>query len=106
MLPVDTFHQHSDFIVLRTLCYFKKYAVPYFEEVWQIDYKLYANKSLLYDNNHTPMQVASDLHLHVDLYHRSLTNILHISPLLNCRLYVDLSAKYFVVMQPQFGIGT
>ncbi len=29
---------------------------------------MYANKSLLYDNNHTPsMQVASDLHLHVDL---------------------------------------
>ncbi len=64
MPPVDTFR---DFLVLRTLRYFKKYVAPYFKEVWQVDHKLYANKSLLYNNKHTPMQVASDLHLHVDL---------------------------------------
>ncbi len=35
---MDTFHQHSDFLVLHTLRNFKKFVAPYFEEVRQVDY--------------------------------------------------------------------
>ncbi len=106
-LHVDTFHQHSDFLVCIHYVILRSMYSALFRRstVSRLDYIDYANKSLLYDNNHTPMQAASDLHLHVDLPQVSNKYSTYlISPL----LIVDsmLSAKYFIVMQPQFGIGT